>query len=151
VFEKTGFLLRNKLDWWDEITLSTRPGSDQKLKFVAPRGPESGAPIHSYLFLWDWATYNAGVIFFFFILRRVFIDAWTTLWTSWVVEQALPDTTGEDHASVYFAGEAHTPFSCIYLKSTRHMTTSGPWPIFEGLTPIPFPLLGAGGHSFRHD
>ena len=34
------------------------------------------------------------------------MDAWTTLWASWVAEQALPGTTGADRASVYFAGLA---------------------------------------------
>jgi len=41
---------------------------------------------------------------FFFILGRGFMDALTTLWASWVVEQALPGTTGAGRASIYFAG-----------------------------------------------
>lgn len=41
-----------------------------------------------------------------------------TLWNSWVVEQAFPSCATEAvSASVYFAGEPHIPFSCIYLKS----------------------------------
>ena len=32
------------------------------------------------------------------------MDGWTTLWASWVVEQALLGTTGTGRASVYFAG-----------------------------------------------
>jgi len=32
------------------------------------------------------------------------MDGWTTLWASWVVEQALPGTTEAGRASVYFAG-----------------------------------------------
>jgi len=28
------------------------------------------------------------------MLGRGFMDGWTTLWASWVVEQALPSTTG---------------------------------------------------------
>src|SRR6267142_173311 len=49
--------------------------------------------------LWEW-----NVKYPFFFLGRGFMDAWTTLWASWVVEQALPGTTGSDRASVYFSG-----------------------------------------------
>ena len=37
-------------DWWDEVTLPTQPGSNQKLKFVRTLAQrKSGAPICSYL------------------------------------------------------------------------------------------------------
>jgi len=47
------------------------------------------------------------------------MDGWTTLWASWVVELALPSTTGKDRTSVYFAGD------------TGYMTPTGPCPIFK--------------------
>ena len=61
-FEETGIPSSQitELDWWDEVTLPTRPGSDQKLKFVCtPAQHKSGAPIH-YL-LWDWDDGEYGV------------------------------------------------------------------------------------------
>ncbi|KAH9954713.1 beta-lactamase superfamily domain-containing protein [Russula dissimulans] len=82
-----------ELDWWDHIMLSTQPDSSQQLKFVCTP-----------------AQHKSG---------RGFMDGWTTLWASWVVELALPSTTGKDRASVYFAGD------------TGYMTTDGPCPIFK--------------------
>ena len=54
-----------------------------------------------YLSLWDQDDGECGVVS---ILGRGFMDGWTTLWASWVIELALPGTTGTDRASVYFAG-----------------------------------------------
>ena len=62
-FEETGIPTSQvtELDWWDEVTLPTQPGSDQKLKFVCtPAQHKSGAPIHSYLSIWAGTTENAG-------------------------------------------------------------------------------------------
>ena len=39
-----------------------------------------------------------------FTAGRGFMDSCTTLWASWVVQQALPDTNGGDPTSVYFTG-----------------------------------------------
>ncbi|KAH9996334.1 beta-lactamase superfamily domain-containing protein [Russula vinacea] len=82
-----------ELDWWDELTLFTQRGSNQKLKFVCTP-----------------AQHRSG---------RGFMDFCTTLWASWVVEQALPNTDEGDRASVYFAGDS------------GYMSTSGPCPCFE--------------------
>ena len=62
-FEETGIPTSQvtELDWWDEFTLSTQSGSEQKLKFVCtPAQHKSGAPIHSYLPLWDWDDGESG-------------------------------------------------------------------------------------------
>jgi len=51
-FEETGIPTSHvtEPDWWDEVTLPTQPGWDQKLKFVCtPAQPKSDAPIRSYL------------------------------------------------------------------------------------------------------
>ncbi|KAI0290195.1 Metallo-hydrolase/oxidoreductase [Multifurca ochricompacta] len=96
-FEETGIPASQitELDWWDVITLPTHPHADQKLKFVCTP-----------------AQHGSG---------RGITDARTTLWASWVVEQAFSDTPdgGSGGASVYFAGD------------TGYMTTNGPCPIFE--------------------
>jgi len=62
-FEETGIPTSQvtELDWWDEVMLPTWPGSDQKLKFVCTSAQyKSGAPIHSYLPLWDWDDGESG-------------------------------------------------------------------------------------------
>ncbi|KAI0279568.1 beta-lactamase superfamily domain-containing protein [Russula aff. rugulosa BPL654] len=94
-FEETGIPASQitELDWWDEFTLTTLPGSDQKLKFICTP-----------------AQHRSG---------RTFMDTCTTLWASWVVQQALPDTNGGDRTSVYFTGDS------------GYMMTSGPCPIFK--------------------
>jgi len=72
------------------------------MKFVCtPAQHKSGAPIHPYFSLWDWDDGEYGV---FYIPGRGFMDGCTTLWASWVVEQALFGATGMGRASVYFAG-----------------------------------------------
>ncbi|KAN0120837.1 Metallo-hydrolase/oxidoreductase [Russula decolorans] len=69
-----------ELDWWDEVTLMTQPGSDQELKFVCTP-----------------AQHRSG---------RSFTDSCTTLWASWVIRQALPNANGGDRTSVYFGGDS---------------------------------------------
>ncbi|KAH9968567.1 beta-lactamase superfamily domain-containing protein [Russula compacta] len=81
-FEETGIPASQvtELDWWEDITLPTQFGSDQRLKFVCTP-----------------AQHNSG---------RGLMDCWTTLWAGWVVERALPGATGAHRASVYFAGDS---------------------------------------------
>lgn len=97
-FEETGIPSSQvtELDWWDVATLPTHPRSHQELKFVCTP-----------------AQHTSG---------RSVVDNRTTLWASWVVEQALPPDTergGGSRASIYFAGDS------------GYMTPSGPCPIFE--------------------
>ncbi|KAI9461912.1 Metallo-hydrolase/oxidoreductase [Lactarius psammicola] len=95
-FEETGIPTSQitELDWWDDATLPTHSNSHQELKFVCTP-----------------AQHTSG---------RGIVDNRTTLWASWVVEQALPKTLGGgSRASIYFAGD------------TGYMTPSGPCPIFE--------------------
>jgi len=87
------------------------------------------------------------------------MDAWTTLWASWVVKQTLPGATGAGCASVYL--RRVSPFIAIrpFLVSvsnqtsicsdTGYMATSGACAIFEGLVPISLSFgWRADGDSF---
>ncbi|SRR6266851_3525935 len=103
-FEESGIPASQvtELDWWDHITLPTQPGSDQELKFVCtPAQHKSGAcPFLSSVFSGSGTDEQCQKC----ALGRGFMDSWTTLWASWVVEKPFPSTTGADRASVYFAG-----------------------------------------------
>ncbi|KAI9435417.1 Metallo-hydrolase/oxidoreductase [Lactarius indigo] len=119
-FEETGIPTSQitELDWWDVFTLPTHPHSHQELKFVCTP-----------------AQHTSG---------RSIVDNRTTLWASWVVEQALPVTLrGGGRASIYFAGDS------------GYMTSNGPCPIFEeiGSKYGPFdiamlPIWRGGSFSF---
>jgi L-ascorbate metabolism protein UlaG (beta-lactamase superfamily) len=64
-FEETGIptLHVTELDWWDEVTLPTQPGSDQILKFVCtPAQHKSGAHMYSYPSRYDGGS---GLFFLF--------------------------------------------------------------------------------------
>ena len=77
-----------------------KPNRNRDQEFVMHSGTTQERCAHSSLFsLWEW-----NVKYAFSLLGRGFMDAWTTLWASWVVEQALPDATGSDRASIYFSG-----------------------------------------------
>ena len=89
------------------------------------------------------------------------MDTWTTLWASWVVEQAFPARLGQAVSLSTLPGEPfhrHTSFfvsisnQLFICSDTRYMTSSGPCSVFGGLVPLlrrQFPLIGTDGHSFR--
>ncbi|KAI0061252.1 Metallo-hydrolase/oxidoreductase [Artomyces pyxidatus] len=89
-----------ELDWWQSVSLPTAATSTQQLKFVCTP-----------------AQHTSG---------RGVMDARTTLWASWVVEQkiACEMDTGSNvgeikRVTAYFAGDS------------GYMTTNGPCPIFQ--------------------
>ena len=105
----------------------------------ALRLTHDGAPIYSYLSLWDGDNRESGL--FSYSRTRLYGRLDDILWAGWVAERVLPSTTRADRASLLCSMSPFIvipSFSRMYLKPslpfrhTGYMTTSGLCPIFEG-------------------